>query len=148
MESIQDILANQSRGLGVLRDELSGFIGQMDKYASGGKGGSDRAFFLQAYNGGSHVVDRVGRGTVVIDKVLPGSPAEQVGIAAGDVFVSLDDFPVQEQGDVVLVISGKQPGEWVKVRVRRGGEEMIFAPLLALPPDPPAQHHAKPYHRP
>jgi len=90
------------------------------------------------------VMMRVDAGTVLIDKILPESPAEQVGLKAGDIFVSLDDFPVTEQGDVILVISGKKPGEWVKVRVRREGEEIIFAPLLTLPPELPAQHPAKP----
>jgi uncharacterized iron-regulated protein len=94
------------------------------------------------------VMMRADAGTVLIDKVLPGSPAEQVGLKAGDVFVSLDDFPVKEQGDVILVIGGKKPGDWVKVRVRREGEEMIFAPLLTIPPElpvqMPAQHPAKP----
>lgn len=81
---------------------------------------------------------------VHIDRVLPGSPAEQVGLKAGDTIVSLDGFPVTEQGDVILVIGAKQPGEWVNVKVRRDGAEMIFAPLLAYPPEPPAGHPAKP----
>ena len=71
MESIQSILAHQDRGIGILRDELAGFIGSLDKYSGNGRGGAaDRAFFLQAYNGGAHVVDRVGRGTVSIDNLL------------------------------------------------------------------------------
>jgi hypothetical protein len=68
MEGLQDILSNQERGIGILRDELSGWIGGMDKY--GGNGAAERAFWLQAYNGGSHVVDRVGRGTVAIANLL------------------------------------------------------------------------------
>jgi predicted metalloprotease with PDZ domain len=94
------------------------------------------------------VMMRADAGAVLIDKVLPGSPAEQVGLKAGDAFVSLDDFPVKEQGDVILVIGGKKPGDWVKVLVRRDGEEMLFAPLLAVPPElpaqMPAQHPTKP----
>ena len=71
MEGIQEILGGQDRGIGVLRDELAGFIGAMDKYSGGGNGGAaDRAFWLQAYNGGSHVVDRVGRGTTAINNLL------------------------------------------------------------------------------
>jgi hypothetical protein len=38
------------------RDELAGWLGNLDRY--GGKGG-DRAFFLEAYGGRSYVVDRV-----------------------------------------------------------------------------------------
>lgn len=70
MEAIQGILGNQDRGLGVLRDELAGFIGQMDKYSNGRGGAADRAFFLQAFEGGSYVADRVGRGTVPIENLL------------------------------------------------------------------------------
>jgi hypothetical protein len=70
MEALQDVLSNQSRGIGVLRDELAGFISGMDKYSGSKGGGADRAFFLQAYNGGSHVVDRVNRGTVVVDNLV------------------------------------------------------------------------------
>lgn len=68
MEAIQGILANQDRGLGILADELAGLIAGMDKYTN--KGGAERGFFLQLYNGGSYVADRVGRGTVAINNLL------------------------------------------------------------------------------
>ncbi len=86
------------------------------------------------------VLMRADAGTVVIDKVVPGSPAEQAGLMPGDVFVALDDFPVSEQGDVSIVIGGKKPGDGVNVKVRRAGREMRFAPRLTAP----AQHPAKP----
>lgn len=71
MESVQTILSHQDRGIGILRDELAGLIGAMDKYSGNGNGGAaDRAFWLQAYNGGSHVVDRVSRGTIAINNLL------------------------------------------------------------------------------
>ena len=70
IEGLQSILARQSRGIGVLRDELSGWIGSMEKYAPGKGGAADRAFWLQSYNGGGHVVDRVIRGTLSIANLL------------------------------------------------------------------------------
>lgn len=70
MEALQEILSHQSRGIGVLRDELAGWIGSMEKYAPGKGGAADRAFWLQAYNGGAHVVDRVMRGTTSIENLL------------------------------------------------------------------------------
>jgi Protein of unknown function (DUF3987) len=70
MEALQDILSKQERGIGVLRDELAGWVGAMEKYAPGKGGAADRAFALQSYNGGSHVVDRVGRGTLPIGNLL------------------------------------------------------------------------------
>lgn len=70
MEALQDILVRQTRGIGVVRDELAGWIGAMEKYAPGKGGAADRAFWLQSYNGGSHVVDRVMRGTMAIENLL------------------------------------------------------------------------------
>lgn len=70
MEKLQEILSHQTRGIGVLRDELAGWIGSMEKYAPGKGGAADRAFWLQSYNGGQHVVDRVARGTVSIENLL------------------------------------------------------------------------------
>jgi hypothetical protein len=55
-EELQYLLAGQPRGLLFVRDELTGWFGNHDRY--GGNGG-DRAFFLEAWNGGSYTVDRV-----------------------------------------------------------------------------------------
>lgn len=70
MEKVQELLSHQDRGIGMLRDELAGFIGGLEKYSSGRGSAADRAFYLQAYNGGTHVVDRVGRGTVFVQNLL------------------------------------------------------------------------------
>ena len=70
MEALQDILSKQDRGIGVLRDELAGWIGSLEKYAPGKGGAADRAFALQSYNGGNHVVDRVIRGMLPINNLL------------------------------------------------------------------------------
>jgi hypothetical protein len=68
-EKLGDILARQDRGALVEQDEVSGWIGAMDKY-SGGKGGAaDRAFWLQAYSGGPMTVDRLNRGEIFIDNL-------------------------------------------------------------------------------
>ena len=55
-EELQHLLAGQPRGLLYHRDELTGGLGNHDRY--GGHGG-DRAFFLEAWNGGAYVADRV-----------------------------------------------------------------------------------------
>lgn len=56
IEELQYILSEQPRGLLYVRDELAGWLGNHDRY--GGHGG-DRAFFLEAWNGGAYVADRV-----------------------------------------------------------------------------------------
>jgi hypothetical protein len=56
IEEATNILAGNPKGLLMVRDELSGWIGSFDRY---GGDGSDRAFYLECWNGGSHSVDRV-----------------------------------------------------------------------------------------
>lgn len=55
-EELQRLLAGQPRGLLYIRDELIGWLGNHDRY--GGRG-ADRAFFIEAWNGGAYVADRV-----------------------------------------------------------------------------------------
>lgn len=59
-------LMNQSEShLTVLRDELAGFLARLQQEDNS----SDRAFYLEAYNGDSRFTyDRIGRGTVSIER--------------------------------------------------------------------------------
>jgi hypothetical protein len=62
-QELQHLLAGQPRGLLYMRDELAGWLGNHDRY---GGHGADRAFYIEAWNGGAYVVDRVKhRGTPV-----------------------------------------------------------------------------------
>lgn len=63
VEKLGELLNENPRGLLLVRDELPGFLSQMEseEYAS------DRAFYLEAFNGsGQFTYDRIGRGTVHI----------------------------------------------------------------------------------
>jgi hypothetical protein len=67
IEALSDVLKDNPRGVLTLKDELTGWFASMDAYKGGTKGASmDRALWLEAYNGGRRVVDRVQRGTIVI----------------------------------------------------------------------------------
>jgi hypothetical protein len=70
MEALQTILGRQDRGIGVVRSELAGWIGSLEKYAGAKGGAADRAFFLQAFDGGPNVIDRVSRGTIAVSNLL------------------------------------------------------------------------------
>lgn len=64
-EKLGEILSRQDRGIMVEQDEISGWIGAMEKY--GGKGASaDRGFWLGSYNGGPRTIDRLGRGETFV----------------------------------------------------------------------------------
>jgi hypothetical protein len=66
-EKLGEILSRSEHGLLVKRDEFSGWIGGMEKYSNASRGaGADRGFWLQAYDGGPHAVDRIGRGETYI----------------------------------------------------------------------------------
>jgi putative DNA primase/helicase len=62
IERMADLMV-ESRGLTLVRDELSGFLLNMSRYNAG----SDRQFYLESYSGGSYTVDRVGRGNSFIE---------------------------------------------------------------------------------
>lgn len=66
VEALSEVLKDNSRGVLCIQDELSGWFGSMDAYNGGKAGGKDRAHWLEAYNGGGRVVDRVMRGTLKI----------------------------------------------------------------------------------
>lgn len=53
-EKAADLMSGVWRGLLLSRDELSGWLGSMDRY----NGGGDRPFWLEAYGGRSFTVDR------------------------------------------------------------------------------------------
>lgn len=66
VEALSEVLKDNSRGVLCVQDELSGWFGAMDAYSGGKTGGKDRAHWLEAYNGGGRVVDRVMRGSLKI----------------------------------------------------------------------------------
>ena len=59
-EALARLLVHQSKGLLVMRDELSGWLGSFNRY-SGGQGG-DRAFWLEATGGRPYTIDRARNG--------------------------------------------------------------------------------------
>ena len=69
IEKLGDILARSPRGILVKRDELAGWLGSMEKYGGGKAANSDRAFWLEAFDGGPHVVDRIRRGTQAVENL-------------------------------------------------------------------------------
>ena len=64
IEKLGEILSHNPNGVLIFRDELTGFLRQMDREGHE----QDRAFYLEAWNGtGRFTYDRIGRGTVDIE---------------------------------------------------------------------------------
>jgi len=73
-----------------------------------------------------------GRG-VVVETVQHASPAESVGVKAGDVIVRIGDVAVARQFDIERALLGRKPGDTVPVTVvRAGAEECITLSLAAM----------------
>jgi hypothetical protein len=58
VEALALKLADNPRGLLLARDELAGWLNSLDRYANKSGSGSDESFYLSAYNGEPHAVDR------------------------------------------------------------------------------------------
>jgi hypothetical protein len=69
IEAAQEVLRDSPNGVLCRHDELSGFFGSMDKYSGYRGAARDRSFWLQAYNGGSYVFDRIARGSGLIENL-------------------------------------------------------------------------------
>jgi predicted metalloprotease with PDZ domain len=59
---------------------------------------------------------------VMVTSVVPGSPAESVGIAAGDVITSFGSNPVESITALGEAVGGTSPGDVIDVQYARGGE--------------------------
>src|SRR5262245_4638636 len=103
IEAAQEVLRDNPSGVLCLADELSGWFGSMDKYNSGRGAAKDRGFWLQAWNGGSYSVNRVNRGSFLIENlsvsVLGGIQPDLIRKAADE---SHDDGLIQRILPIVV----------------------------------------------
>jgi hypothetical protein len=103
IEAAQEIFKDSHDGLLFYHDELSGWFGSMDKYAGSRGAAKDRAFWLEAYNGGPYPVNRVSRGSNFLPNlsasILGGIQPEPVRKLADE---SMDDGLFQRLLPVVL----------------------------------------------
>jgi hypothetical protein len=112
VEGLAVLLADNWRGLLLVRDELAGWVGSFDQYKSGGRGGSDTAHWLTIYGARDLLVDRKGteRRTIYVRRAA------------------------------VSIVGGIQPGTLVRVFGQRHFEDGLAARLLlAMPPRQPKQ---------
>jgi hypothetical protein len=65
-------------------------------------------------------------GGVLLSGVMPGSPAEEAGLAKGDVLVEVDGASIDTIGDFQAALAVREPGDVVVVKYRRG-EELLEA---------------------
>jgi S1-C subfamily serine protease len=73
------------------------------------------------------------RGAGVVE-VAPAGPAADAGVQAGDVITSVDGRPVSEPEDLSEALSGKEPGDQVRVELVRNGEPRTITVTLGARP--------------
>lgn len=71
---------------------------------------------------------------VLIAEVGHGTPAAQAGLQRGDIILSMDGQPITQEGEVVMVLRHKKPGDVLTVTVDRNGRELTFQVTLAERP--------------
>jgi serine protease Do len=68
---------------------------------------------------------------VIVDQVLPGTPAAEAGLKSGDVITKLDGKDVQDAGDLSLRVASFKPGAKVELTYMRDGAEKTVEVALA-----------------
>ncbi|MEM7145360.1 MAG: Do family serine endopeptidase [Verrucomicrobiota bacterium] len=73
---------------------------------------------------------------VVVNDVMPKTPAAKAGFEAGDVIVEVGGEPVENGAELRFLVGGTSPGEEIDFKVRRGGKEMtLTAEIGEMPAD-------------
>lgn len=80
----------------------------------------------------------------LISQVIPGSPGERAGFAAGDVIVRFDDKDILESGDLPHEVGLLAPGSKAKVDFIRDGRPRTTAVTVGALPDNIASASEKP----
>ena len=72
---------------------------------------------------------------VLVQDVMSGTPAENAGIKAGDVILSVDGRDVNAANEIQTIIAEHKPGDVVSVRIYRGGSTIEKGVTLKELPD-------------
>jgi M6 family metalloprotease-like protein len=71
-----------------------------------------------------------------VQRVLPGSPADRAGLKTGDVLLKVDNAAVSNATRLTDVLAERQPGDRVKLLLRREGKDIeAYAELTSDPND-------------
>ena len=84
----------------------------------------------QAIPQSTAILNNVPQGMYVVEVVI-GSPAEQAGVAAGDIITKIDGQGVIEETSLSDIISKKKPGDKMSFEVWRNGETSTLEATLS-----------------
>ncbi|MEX0601181.1 MAG: PDZ domain-containing protein [Rhodothermales bacterium] len=92
----------------------------------------------------SQVAQRFGLEGALVLHVEPGGPAAEAGIrpterdrlgriALGDAVTAVDDEPIRSRDDFILALERREPGETIRLTIRRNGREQVLPITLGGP---------------
>ncbi len=85
---------------------------------------------------GRETTEIISGSRVVVDEVVPGGPAEEIGIEAGDRLLEIGEFEIHTPSDVRNARFFARVGRYIRVKVLRDGEERQFSLKVAkIPPE-------------
>ncbi len=92
---------------------------------------------LQRHKGwlGIQVCQDATSSTLIVDKVLPGSPAEQVGLQAGDKILAYNGIPVSDIDMLKELIRGSYIRQSVRIIIDRNGVRFVADTRIAHSPN-------------
>jgi len=74
---------------------------------------------------------RIGSHGVLVDEVIPRTPAEDAGIAVGDQIIAADGQKVSTPGELTALLGRRSVGDAIGVSVWRDGESRSLSCMLA-----------------
>jgi putative serine protease PepD len=66
--------------------------------------------------------------------VVDGGPAQRAGLRVGDRIVAIGGRAVMRSTDVSAIVTEREPGDKIEIRVRRGGDERTLSVTLGTRP--------------
>lgn len=137
VERLAMLLEQHSRGVVIVRDELSGWVRSMNQYR-GGKG-ADRQFYLSTWSATSIKIDRKGQDKQAVTVSVPRPYLSVVGCIPPDVLGVLEDEGGQEDGFLARFLfcwPTPVPVRWSRSSISaetRGEYENLVEELFAIP---------------
>ena len=75
-------------------------------------------------------------GTLEVNRVTPGSPADKVGLLEGEVLTKIDSIELNKQSQLIDYLKKKKPNDKVKVTLGTGKETREVEIVLGEPQEP------------
>ena len=86
-----------------------------------------------------------GEDGIRVGEVVSESPADEAGIRAGDVILTLRGERFADASELVRFVTGRKPGDVLPTRILRDGEEVLLSVTLARrPSDAEREETARP----